>query len=64
MKYNKKIVAGLLAASLCAGSIAFAAPAMTRNIGVNYNLKLKVNAQDYTGGLENQRPFKTSDGRA
>lgn len=64
MKYNKKIVAGLLAASLCAGSIAFAAPAMTRNIGVNYNLKLKVNGQDYTVDDENQRPFKTSDGRA
>lgn len=64
MKYNKKIVAGILAASLCAGSIAFAAPAMTRNIGVNYNLKLKVNGQDYTVDDENQRPFKTSDGRA
>ncbi len=64
MKYNKKIVAGLLAASLCAGSIAFAAPAMTRNIGINYNLKLKVNGQDYTVDDENQRPFKTSDGRA
>ncbi|NCB71811.1 MAG: hypothetical protein EOM45_08475 [Clostridia bacterium] len=64
MKYNKKIVAGILAASMCAGSIAFAAPAMTRNIGVNYNLKLKVNGQDYTVDDENQRPFKTSDGRA
>lgn len=64
MKYNKKLVAGILAASLCAGSIAFAAPAMTRNIGVNYNLKLKVNGQDYTVDDENQRPFKTSDGRA
>ena len=64
MKYNKKIVAGILAASLCAGSIAFAAPAMTRNIGVNYNLKLKVNGQYYTVDDENQRPFKTSDGRA
>lgn len=64
MKYNKKIVAGILAASLCAGSIAFAAPAMTRNIAVNYNLKLKVNGQDYTVDDQNQRPFKTSDGRA
>ncbi|WP_028828665.1 hypothetical protein [Proteocatella sphenisci] len=64
MKYNKKIVAGILSASLCAGSFAFAAPAMTRNIGVNYNLKLKVNGQDYTVTDENQRPFKTSDGRS
>ena len=64
MKYNKKIVAGILAASLCAGSIAFATPAMTRNIAVNYNLKLKVNGQDYTVDDANQRPFKTSDGRA
>ena len=64
MKYNKKIVAGILAASLCAGSIAFAAPAMTRNIAVNYNLQLKVNGQDYTVDDANQRPFKTSDGRA
>ena len=64
MKYNKKIVAGILSASLCAGSIAFAAPAMTRNIAVNYNLKLKVNGQDYTVDDQNQRPFKTSDGRA
>ncbi len=64
MKYNKKVISGILAAALCAGSVAFAAPAMTRNIAVNYNLKLKVNGQDYTVDDANQRPFKTSDGRA
>ena len=64
MKYNKKLVASILVATLCAGTVAFAAPAMTRNIGVNYNLKLKVNGQDYTVDDQNQRPFKTSDGRA
>lgn len=64
MKYNKKVVSGILAAALCAGSVAFAAPSMTRNLGANYNLKLTVNGQSYTVSDANQRPFKTSDGRA
>lgn len=62
MKYNKKLTASVLIATLCAGSIAFAAP-MTRNLAVNYNVKLNVNGSDFTVADQNQRPFKTNDGR-
>lgn len=64
MKYNKKVISGILAATLCAGSVAFAAPSMTKNLGINYNVKLKVNGEDYSISDSSQRPFKTSDGRA
>lgn len=62
MKYNKKLVASILTATLCAGTVAFAAP-MTRNLAVNYNVKMNVNGSDFTVADANQRPFKTSDGR-
>lgn len=62
MKYNKKLIASLLTATLCAGTVAFAAP-MTRNLAVNYNVKLNVNGSDFTVADQNQRPFKTNDGR-
>lgn len=62
MKYNKKLVASILTATLCAGTVAFAAP-MTRNLAVNYNVKMNVNGSDFTVADQNQRPFKTNDGR-
>ena len=62
MKFNKKFMAGSLAALLAVSSIAVAAPA-TKNLVANYGVTLNVNGSNFTVTDANMRPFVTQDGR-
>lgn len=62
MKFNKKLMAGALAAVLMASSLAIAAPA-TRNLMAYYGVTLNVNGSNFTVSDDSMRPFTTQDGR-
>ena len=62
MKFNKKFMAGSLAALLAVSSFAIAAPA-TKNLVANYGVTLNVNGSNFTVTDANMRPFVTQDGR-
>ena len=62
MKFNKKFMAGSLAALLAVSSIAVAAPA-TKNLVASYGVTLNVNGSNFTVTDANMRPFVTQDGR-